>query len=250
MTTTRGMGFAVVALAMAAGCSDDNNRLDTLTSAQQDINGKVAATVAQLDAEAAARKLGDVEALTSAKAYADGLIGSGDTGLAKKLDDEIARARGREAEFFVDAKAYTDQQVAKVLPRVTHMFAAQKGGASLDLGRHHGGAFAVAMIGGKAVDVWRDGTLVARAAGPNCTGDLYLDAPPRRFGADRYVFNGKVYAIKSSTAAKFETWGRLDGLGNCTQDGVTGYYVPLTPTGDTATAYDPLTLSLDEVTEP
>ncbi len=247
---TRGVGRLGVAVVAWTGCSDDNNRLDTLTSSQQDINGKVAATIAQLDAEASARKLGDVEALTMAKAYADGLMGSGPTGLAARLDDEIGRARGREAEFLVDAKAYTDAQVAKVLPRATHVFAAQKGGAPLDLGRHHGGAFASTMIGGKQVDVWRDGTLVALPTNGDCTGDVYLATPPRAFGADRYVFNGKLYAIAASAPVRASTIGRLDGFGNCVKDSAGGDFVLLKPTGDSATVYDPLTLSLDEVAEP
>ncbi len=250
MSQTSRFAFALSAALLAvAGCNDDNNRLDALATSQQSANGTIAVSAANLETEVANRKLGDVETLAAAKAYTDSQFAKGET--AVRLDLEVERAKGAEADGLAQSKAYTDASLAKLpVVKVAHLFAEVKGGPPVDLGRHHGQAFGAALIGGKPVDLWRDGNQWIYFDDINgCTGNAYLLVPPRLLGRDRFIAGGKVYAPSASQPVSASLAWRQNGLGVCEKKGGLFDAIPLTATGDSATAYDPLSLYVDDVVE-
>lgn len=251
MSQTSRFAFALSAtLLAAAGCNDDNNRLQLLETHAQVDNAAGLTLSARIDTEVASRQLGDAETLAAAKAYTDGQFSKGET--AVRLDLEVERAKAAEADALAQSKAYTDATVAKLpVVKVAHLFAEVKGGPPVDLGRHHGQAFGAAQFGGKPVDLWRDGvsTWIYFDDINGCTGNAFLLAPPRLLGRDRFIGGGKVYAPTSTTTVNASPAWRMNGMGVCEKKSFNADFVPLTATGDSATAYDPLSLYVDDVVE-
>jgi hypothetical protein len=201
--------------------------------------------------------------VATAKAYTDGAVAGAVAGMNASVQDEARRAQAAEAaeaaarmagdKAIMDAaKAYTDQHA--VAASETHLFAAGLGpmGKDLDLGRHHGLAFTAAVVSGKKVDVYRDGTLWiyfdGACANNKPTGNPFLSSPPRMLGGDRYVADGKLYRITSSTpTSRVSVASRVSALKPCENIGGAFDMIPAAATGDSGTAYDPLSLYVDDV---
>jgi hypothetical protein len=236
------------------GCGpSDGERLDTLTTKTDQDAKDIASTKASTSG-----------LVDQAKAYCDGKVSGAATAMNESVQSEAQRAQAAEA---AEAKARMDGDAATlaasksysdlhaVAATETHLFATGAGamGKDLDVGRLHGVAFTAAVVSGRKVDIYRDGTFWIYFDGAcsnnKPTGNAFMSNPPRMLGSDRYVGDGgKLYKVTSSTPTpRVSVASRVSALKACENIGGAFDMVPAATSGDTGAAYDPLQLYTDDV---